>query len=388
MTTNINLDFVGIGDGAYTPAYGYSKYGNISVLSEAIKGASFGRFFYDTPIPYTQSVTSSFINGYGAVDSGGGDFGHCFLDSSLNGVAIKLKNTPPKARIFKIVGGNESGSPIVSVDPASFDTSDTNPLIITAYNPTNGAISLTIDGVVVATATYTDYTSLRPGLEFYSAGAPYAAQTFNIAYENPQAVSSISGGDDIIEGHSVSYTITGFTSAITSITTDNADIDFGVVSGDASGGVCATTGWDDGIAYPLLPVTVRATFANATENAFIDVDVVASPDYTLVTLASVVTNNAKYLGHYFNRDGHVANGARFYHNIPSGMGDLVIAPDTRITVTNAGTITGWLRPDAGATAGKMYYYEFTIDDDGEVITVTRGLTSSGLSSIGLTIKGV
>lgn len=204
-----------------------------------------------------------------------------------------------------------------------------------------------------------------------------------------QGVTSINGGSSIPAGKtSTPAVLTGFTARPT-VTTNAAGVTASNYGGTATNMTFDISDRVEAGQYPALPSSVLFTFTNGSESAQGSQNVTYKTGETKVTFSSPNTTDATYISKAFADDGHTVNAADFYYVQYS---DLNIAVDGKITVTAAGTVTGWLRPSAGATAGKMYYYEITIVD-GSITNVISGLasvsvTNYGLASYGLTSSGV
>lgn len=211
----------------------------------------------------------------------------------------------------------------------------------------------------------------------------------NFLYVAPsQTVTSINGGSPIPAGKTgVASVTTGFTGLPTTITTNASGVTCSSIGGTTNAPTFTLSDRVDGGLYPKSGTSVNFTFTNGSETAVgaqtvvkkatETVVLISSPLFVANTLAQAILTQAGLT---------VATGYQFYHTTYS---DLVIGSDTDFTVTDAGSFDLWLYVNAGADAGKNYYFAVTIAESGDVVvTGGGGLTSTGLTSSGLTLPGL
>jgi len=202
--------------------------------------------------------------------------------------------------------------------------------------------------------------------------------------EQPQDILLVGTGNSVQVGATgVAISTFGFTSQPVA-TTDNVDITVTITGGSSNNWTANIIDRAEATAFPAIPITFTLTLTNGSEVATKTVTLTKKSTETLVTFVSPVTNNNKFLGYWLNAAGHTVDGAGFWY-VP--FGDLVVTSDSACLTTTAGTFTGWLRPAAGATAGKVYQFTVTVNETG-VVTSVSGLTQLGLTASGLTRAGL
>lgn len=200
-----------------------------------------------------------------------------------------------------------------------------------------------------------------------------------------QTVTSINGGAAIRAGQTgISAVLTGFT-ALPSITTNTSGVTVSGVAGTDNAPTFNISDRVEGGLYPALPSSVQFTFTNGSETASGSQSVTFKTGEVKVTLSSPNTSDSTYVGTLFTQDGHTANGGDFYY-VP--YGDLSIAADGKVTVTTTGTFTGWFRPSTGTTAGRMYEYNITVQEDESIVPPGKNLASEGLTGKILSTSGI
>jgi VCBS repeat-containing protein len=208
-------------------------------------------------------------------------------------------------------------------------------------------------------------------------------------HETSQTVVSINGGSSIEVGEAgVTASLTGYTGVPLSITTDLAGVACSNITGTASAPVFDVSGWVEAGLYPALPAVALFTFSRNTESSNASQTIIVPPAYTSQTFAGAIISDDTYVTEGLAAEGHTVEGAAF-HYIP--YGDLFIFADGKISATTDGTFTAWLRPESGATAGRMYSFEITIIDGAATVSgelTATGLTVTSPSVSGLTVTGL
>lgn len=203
-----------------------------------------------------------------------------------------------------------------------------------------------------------------------------------------QTVTNINSGNDIDIGQSgVVASLTGFTGL--PVITSNSQHAITAAGGTANAPIFNLADRIEGGLGDSLPFEATFTFTDGAEvasgNETIDYK---TAEVKIIFTAPEKLNNT-FLAFHMEANGHDTDNAEFYY-IP--YGDLEVSATSRVTVTNAGTFTGWLRPTEGPTAGRTYFYQITVADGGAVVSAggltSRGITQSGLTSSGLTRAGL
>lgn len=224
------------------------------------------------------------------------------------------------------------------------------------------------------TATYGSNATVRTG-------TTYDSDTLSAA-----TIDTIT--DPIEAGGNLSFTATGV-GTVTSITTNIAAITVGSITGTGASGGATISGWVDGSPYPDLPAAIIFTFADGVVVPTKASNVSMPSGFVRQQFTEWTVDDPSYLGNLFDADGFDVIGSQFFYTPYS---DLVIGEDTKIDVSGAGTIIGWLRPSTGTGAGNVYYYSISVSAGGAVIggggLTTRGLTVSGPTVRGLTVTGL
>jgi hypothetical protein len=200
------------------------------------------------------------------------------------------------------------------------------------------------------------------------------------------AITSINGGSPITAGQSgIASVSTGFSGLPATITTNASGVTCSNIGGTTNAPTFTITDRVDGGLYPKSGTSVNFTFVNGTENAVGAQTIVKKSTETKVVIASPLFSDNTIAQAIFSAFGRtVAAADEFYHTTYS---DLVITSDTDFTVTAAGSFDLWLYVNAGADAGKNYYYAVTITESGAGV-ISGGLTTSGLTTSGLTTAGI
>ena len=201
-------------------------------------------------------------------------------------------------------------------------------------------------------------------------------------------IVDINGGSPVEVGSTVTANTTGFTG------TPTASFNVTGISATVTG---SDNVWGldfdervDGTIFPALPAASNLTLTNGSESA-----VLAMPNYIKkaaeveIVYSMAVTSDLNYTSGAIAADGFTVEGAELIYTPYS---DFVAFPDGSWSATSDGVVEAWFRPITGTGAGNVYYYEFTIDAGGGIVTggglTTRGLTVSGPTVRGLTVTGL
>jgi hypothetical protein len=147
----------------------------------------------------------------------------------------------------------------------------------------------------------------------------------------------------------------------------------------------------EGTDWPLDGGSCTFTFNYLTESASITRAVSKKTGEEKLTFALADTANTNSLAYHLDAAGYTVNGGEI---VFTPYDDLDLDPendgttDGNYTVTGAGTFPSWFRPSTGTGAGNVYYFNWTINDGGAIVSADRGLTSAGLTTSGLTTSGL
>lgn len=248
-------------------------------------------------------------------------------------------------------------------------------------------ITVYFNGTQVIQQTISTFnTATKVGMLARSTGVVSVITAANVTYTDPAIITSINGGSPITAGQSgVASTSTGFTGLPTTITTDASGVTCSSIGGSINAATFNVSDRVDGGLYPKSGASVNFTFTNGSETDSIATTVVKKATETVVAISSPLSAANTLAQAILDQTGRtIATGDEFYHTTYS---DLAIGADTDFTVTDAGSFDLWLYVNAGADAGKNYYYAVTITESGGVV-INGGLTSSGLTKVGLTDAGL
>lgn len=284
-----------------------------------------------------------------------------------------------------------STSPSVSIASASGDLT----LYFLTVNNVDGALvsetggqTVRSEGGTIANAMHQLSTEVSSGSSNSATWTVSSAQrwsTYAVNYhETSQTITSINNGNPLTVGQTnIPSVTTGYTGLPTSITTDKSGVACSNIGGTTNAPTFDLSGWVEGQQYPSLPASVLFTFTRSAESANASQTVTVPSGYITQTFAGAITGDDTYVTDGLASFGHAVEGADFYY-VP--YDDLFIYADGKISVTDDGVFSAWLRPISGTTAGKMYFFEITVVDGS--VTEINGLTSIGLTSIGLTSTGL
>lgn len=222
-------------------------------------------------------------------------------------------------------------------------------------------------------------------------------RTFGLAFVvgagAPAGADSINNGNPVKVGQtSIPIDLSGFVGTPTSVLCKYASGTKSLtVSNIIGDNTAITVDLEDrsaGVDCPLIGSALEFTVTDGTGIAVINTTLAAKTGEVAVTFSNVITQYNTFFAPHFNSAGYTSEGAEFVYTT-SGFtpSDFVLNADSSFSSTSGGVVTGWFRPSSGTGAGNVYYYDFTINDSGEIVT-DRGLTSSGLTSSGLTRVGL
>jgi len=227
---------------------------------------------------------------------------------------------------------------------------------------------------------------LLPNPAGASGGASSVDPLIEIITTTGQEITSINGGSPITAGQNgVASVSTGFTGLPSTITTNTSGLTCSGIGGSTNAATFNVSDRVDGGLYPKSGTNVTFTFTNGGESDAANQSVVHKAAETKVVISAPLFTANTIAQAIFDATGRaVAAGDEFYHTTYS---DLVITTDTDFTVTDAGTFDLWHYVNAGADAGKNFYYAVTITESGEVV-IAGGLTTAGLTHRGFTASGL
>lgn len=310
----------------------------------------------------------------------GSSNGPALLDADDNGYSALTSDGTGNTRLFKVVNsqlGTQIGSSITH-------THADNQVREIRWE-TGGVISLWVDGSQIG-SNFND-TSYTP---IYAAAISRTGllRSMESEFTAAQTITSINSGNPVTVGQTgVVIQHTGFTGAITSVTTNRSGVTCAITAGDANSTTVTVSGWVEGGAYPVVDNTVTFTCTRSSESASATQTLTKPANYAQVTFSGAIIYDENLLGYHINAAGHTVEGGTAYYDTTT-VASLTVYADTSWTSDPAGgTFDLWLIPASGATAGKSYKFEVSVQN-GSIVDVSGGLSSIGLTSIGLTSTGL
>lgn len=310
--------------------------------------------------------------------------GCAFVNSDNDGLMLITGTGTNNFRIFAVLDGQLSGSALWTQATAPI----ANATIEFRRTFTGGNYEYEVfqNGTKVGT-TYTNNTYNTP---MYGATVSRGGdlRTFSVEYTPAQTITNINSGNPVTVGQqNVVINHTGFTGAITSVTTNRTGVTCSIVSGDANSTTVNVSGWVEAGNYPVTDISVQYTLSRSGESASASQTLTKPTGYSQVTFSGAIIDNQNLLGYHINAAGHTVEGGTAYYDTTT-VGSLTVYPDTDWTSNPAGgTFDLWFIPASGATAGKSYKFEVSVQN-GAIVGVSGGLTSVGLTSVGLTSVGL
>jgi len=294
--------------------------------------------------------------------------GPLLLDSSGNGIAVFCNDT--NIRLFTVTAyASQTTTPLKTI----VITQTATDVVELSYNKTTGVFTTLKNTVSVDTYAGTAGLNLKAASITRSALA--GVKSLTSVYTPSQTITSINGGSPITQGQaSVVALHTGFTGAITSITTNKTGLTATVISGDANSTTFSISGWTDGAVYPLLDSSVEFTFTRASESALLAQTVTYSAGMVKQTFTGAITANPKFFGYHAANAGYTVEGSTLYMTPVNGS---VMYSDSGVTIDSAGTTTGWMRD---TVTGVMSYWTLVFNNAGEVVSADPGIAGTSIKS--------
>jgi hypothetical protein len=310
-------------------------------------------------------------------------FGCAFVNADHDGLMLLTGTGTNNFRIFAVVDGQLSGSALWSQGTAPIASATVE--FRRTFTGGNYEYEVFQNGAKVGT-TYTNNTY---NTSMYGATVSRGGDivSFNVEYTPAQTVDSINSGNPITVGQTgVVIAHTGFTGAVTSVTTNRSGVTCAITAGDANSTTVTVSGWVDGGAYPVVDNTVTFTCTRGAESASATQTLTKPANYAQVTFSGAITDDPNLIGYHLEANGHTVNGGTFYYRT-NQVSTLTVNADTSWTSDPAGgTFSATFIPSSGATSGNAYLFDITLLN-GSIVSV-QGLTSVGLTSTGLTQIGL
>ncbi len=198
-------------------------------------------------------------------------------------------------------------------------------------------------------------------------------------------ITSINAGSPVSVGQSgVVITHTGFSGAITSVTTDKAGVTCEIAGGDASSTTVTISTWVNGVEYPATDASVLFTCTVGAETASASQTLTKPANYAQVAFWGAITDEQNLIGKNLQDQGHTVEGGTFYYRTGQ-VTPLTIYPNTSwIADAAGGAFNATFITLTGATAGNAYLFEVTLNN----ITGLGGLSIAGVSVTGLSNSGL
>lgn len=313
-------------------------------------------------------------------DSAGG----VFLDSSMNGLMWVTGTGTNNFRIFAVVNGQLSGSPLFTQATAPIASA----VIVfrRTINAGNDEYELFQNGVKLGST----YTNNSYNVEFGGVNSRGGAiRAMAVEYTPAQTLDTIT--DPLSPAAAFSGTSTGFTDGAAAISFTGQSAAVTIASGAFSGVIPALA---DGEQWPILPATNQTiTLTQGANTATLAADIGLPSGYEVTRDGSdnpanflgIVTNDDTYLGTAFNNAGNpLTENNRAYYEVTAR--NILIERDGAVSAdVGDGPITATVfipRED-----GNVYEHEITISESGQLVSV-GGLTLRAITMRSLTLRSL
>ncbi len=325
----------GTADATYSPSTGFSSYfdGFKYLDATSIKTASngFGILLEDSLTSGDNTTTLS----WNIKDSGGAALGPCFMTSAGSGFASSFNNSGDSFALVPFTSGSD-GAPFASGAISTYVTvADADPVIATLrYISSTKAVTLKLNGVTVATATYPgSVTSLRGGVAAYNDQFEKITALSVAATSGGATLDSINGGSGVAFGSTGNTINTTGLGTLTSLNIGGlAATSLSATGGD---GTFSYPGLSNGITAPLIGSST-ATAGDGTSSPTLSTPVLAPSGWTKTDLATVLTT-AGYLGFYITCTA--GDQVAFPTAATLGVSQFGIDPDGRFFGDKDGLVT-------------------------------------------------
>lgn len=391
---DITYDFTAQSDVNPWVASGWSKAtgssnGRISLSLYTSVNSSNAIYLYNSAItPVSNKIHTSIVNGNFTGDSLGSR-GNAIMSAAGDGIFTLIRQSDIRVYRTTVGGGSNTLNQIGSTTAI---TAADNDIFDLEYDVSNGNIVVRKNGTSIFTATDTTHifttgspdpvkiAALRSGVCSRAAtGRVREVTVFDVAA--PVAITSINSGNPVTVGQAgVVIAHTGFTGAVTSVTTNRSGVTCAITAGDANSTTVTVSGWVEGSAYPVVDNTVTFTCARGAESASATQTLTKPANYAQVTFSGAITDDPNLIGYHLAANGHTVNGGTFYYRT-NQVSTLTVNVDTSWTSDPAGgTFSATFIPSSGATSGNAYLFDITLLN-GSIVS----LNSTGYMGIGIRI---
>jgi len=300
-----------------------------------------------------------------------------------NGFVALTSDTTSNIRMF-LISAWSLGAQVGSSIAQAHVTDQVRGLTL---DKTTNIATVTVNGVPSATTfDMTPYSSYNVDRAAALSRGGYMKELTS-EFTAAQTITSINSGNPVAVGQSgVVIAHTGFTGAVSSVTTNRSGVTCAITAGDANSTTVTVSGWVEGGAYPVVDNTVTFTCTRGAESASATQTLTKPANYAQVTFSGAITDDPNLIGYHLAANGHTVEGGTFYPRTDQ-VTSLTVNADTSWTCDPAGgTFSATFIPSSGATSGNAYLFDITLLN-GSIVSV-QGLTSVGLTSVGLTQIGL
>ena len=283
-----------------------------------------------------------------------------FLSGSTNSPSVTAPWGGGENLFLSICSHVQAGSPTLTTYPAGYSN---------ASNYRDAATGLIAQASLQSTAATDDAAAYTIS---YNNTRTFAL-AFVVGAGLPPAITSINGGNSVKVGQTaIPITLSNFISTPDSVTCTYASATKNLTVSSISGNNTAITvnleDRSEGVDYPLLGSSLLFTVSDGVGTDTETTAIAVKTGEVAITFVNIIDQYDTFFAYWFKASGFTSEGAEFTY-VP--YGDFVLNSDTSFSATNGGVVSGWFRPASGTGAGNVYYYQFTINDAGQVTNVTN-----------------
>lgn len=219
----------------------------------------------------------------------------------------------------------------------------------------------------VSTGSYTSPVTTLPNGAYVSTNEFYWSMETAPAY----SIDSIDT-DDIVEiGQTFTISTAGFTNQPVATNDQSANgVVITITGGSNNLWTAVVTDRVSGSPLPLLPLTpIMLTLTNGSQVATRNLSLTKKSTETLRVFTNANILDQTFLTYHLAADGFTVEGGSFWYIVPVGMSDLLVTSRGLIEVTEIGTFDSYFRPVTGTGAGNVYFYRWTITEQGQIIAI-------------------
>lgn len=192
-----------------------------------------------------------------------------------------------------------------------------------------------------------------------------------------QTIVSVNGGAGITPNAAVNGVLNGFTDTPNAATFGGKALtSFSYTAPNFS---AVMPDYQEGVSYPTLGASSNVLVSSTgAQTATLAVPLNLKPDYSLVSLASAISDDDTYFSYWLNLNGvSISDGTKITWPTTTGFS---FNADGGVTSTIARTITAWIQD---VTDNFMYEYNVTVNDASEVVSagIVRDIKKTNVRAI-------